>query len=100
MALPVADLSEVEDRPLSYARSLFDHFGYFPPGRDGGSASLFNARLLNKVELATDAAADLIYSFASDPQTAEGALRQHAQTPQEKGHLRHLRRRARAVHVT
>ncbi|WP_417280129.1 glycosyltransferase family 2 protein [Celeribacter sp.] len=96
-ALPVADLSEVEDRPLSYARSLFDHFGYFPPGRDGGSANLFNARLLRKVELATDAAADLIYSFASDPQTAEDALRQHARARQENRHLRRLRRRAKAV---
>ncbi|MDJ0930607.1 glycosyltransferase [Breoghania sp.] len=48
---------------LSYNRTLFRHFGYFPPGVRIGEDSIFNRRLDKKIEIAKDADIRHVHCF-------------------------------------
>jgi hypothetical protein len=51
---------------LSYDRSIFEDFGYFPPGLRVGEDTYLNRTLANVVEIASDKAIGITHSYAPD----------------------------------
>ena len=63
---------------LSYDRSLFEDFGYFPTGVRIGEDTYLNKTLANVVEIASDKAIRITHSYASDPEDLTKDMAQRA----------------------